>query len=158
MCNGYAADYANEETVQIPSEYVCPLTLEVFRDPLMSKYGHNFERKAILEWLGEGNQECPLTRNPLSPSMLIPNAALRLKVRSWQEENNLKIQCFGVDTDDSFVDAKLVVGTAQLSPTKPTKRRQRRVASGLSDNSVQQIARPARKWRLRVFSAVGGNR
>ena len=79
--------------VQIPSKFVCPLTLELMTDPLMSKYGHHFNRNAILEWLGNGNTTCPLTRKPLMPSNLIPNGNLRLEIRSWQRQNGLEVTC-----------------------------------------------------------------
>lgn len=63
----------------------------------MSKYGHSFERRAILEWLAEGNTSCPITRKTLKPSMLFPNAALRLRVRSWQRENDLNANIHSCD-------------------------------------------------------------
>ena len=37
--------------IQPPEKFICPLTLEVMEHPVMSKYGHNFERSAIMEWL-----------------------------------------------------------------------------------------------------------
>jgi hypothetical protein len=101
--------------VSVPDEFICPLTLEIFSDPLMSKHGHNFERNAILEWLAEGNPECPLTRKPLSPSMLFPNAQMRLKVKKWQEENQLEVSCSGMETGDCIVDGKLVFSASDIA-------------------------------------------
>ncbi|KAL3920189.1 MAG: hypothetical protein SGILL_003386 [Bacillariaceae sp.] len=97
------------QQLDVPNDLICPLTLEIFTDPLMSKHGHNFEREAILEWLAKGNQECPLTRKPLSPSMLFPNAKMRLKVRSWQQANQLEVSCLGLDIGDSVVTAERLV-------------------------------------------------
>jgi len=53
------------------------------KDPLFSKYGHHFERAAILHWLSQENT-CPITRQPLFPSMLIPDNCLRLKMDAWR--------------------------------------------------------------------------
>jgi hypothetical protein len=107
---------ASEECPAIaPEELTCPLTLEVFSDPLMSKHGHNFERNAILKWLAEGNSECPLTRKPLSPSMLFPNVQMRLKVKKWQVENQLEVSCGVPETGDGIVDGKLVFSTWDLA-------------------------------------------
>ena len=50
----------------------------------MSKDGKNFEKKAIMDWLNRGNVNCPLTRQPLKPSHLVPNANLRLKINQWR--------------------------------------------------------------------------
>jgi hypothetical protein len=79
----------------------------------MSKHGHNFEREAILEWLSTHNQICPLTRKPLTPSMLFPNAKLRLKIRSWQQENDLEVSCPGLDCRASVYAREKLVFSAQ---------------------------------------------
>lgn len=71
----------------VPDEFICPLTLEVFEDPIMTRTGLSFERKAILEWVvGEGRTTCPITRTPLVPSMMVSNVALRLRIRQWRHE------------------------------------------------------------------------
>jgi hypothetical protein len=87
-------DYSSDEEAscsehEIPEAFVCPLTLEIMKDPLMDRRGMNFERKAIVEWLNRGNHTCPLTREPLSYSKLIPNAALRMKMKRWKQEHGL---------------------------------------------------------------------
>jgi len=67
----------------IPDHFMCPLTMEMMQDPLFSKYGHHFERSAILQWLSQENT-CPITRQPLFPSMLIPDNSLRLRMHAWR--------------------------------------------------------------------------
>ena len=32
---------------------LCPITLEIFRDPVVAKDGHTYERQAIVEWIGK---------------------------------------------------------------------------------------------------------
>ena len=59
-------------------------------DPLHSKYGHDFERATILDWLDQ-NDTCPITRQPLSPSMLIPNTSLRLRIRAWKGAHEVEL-------------------------------------------------------------------
>jgi hypothetical protein len=66
-----------------PFNFICPITQELMNHPVMNRWGANYERKAILEWLNKGNKTCPLTRNRLKPSMLIPNAALEAQIREW---------------------------------------------------------------------------
>jgi hypothetical protein len=77
----------DEFKIDIPESFICPLTLEIYRDPLMSRCGKNFERKAIVEWLDRGNDTCPLTRQPLSLSLLVPNAKLRMEVEGWKRKH-----------------------------------------------------------------------
>ena len=146
-----------QQAQDIPSDLVCPLTLEIFTDPLTSKYGHSFEREAILEWIATHNQVCPLTRKPLSPSMLFPNAKLRLKIRSWQQENEVEVSCAGLECGDSVVAGEQLVFTAQ-EMNKHRKRqavdrsRQSGPASGRRRQQHMTNVRPRRQ--LRVFGGV----
>ena len=76
----------------IPDQFICPLTLDVMEDPLITREGKNFERQAIVEWLNQGNNTCPLTRQPLSLSKLIPNTTLRMKIVAWKKDNGMQVQ------------------------------------------------------------------
>jgi hypothetical protein len=58
----------------------------------MSRSGKNFERKAIIEWLDRGNPTCPLTRQPLGLSLLVPNARLRIEVEEWKRKHGYEIK------------------------------------------------------------------
>jgi len=70
--------------VAVPHEHFkCALTQEVMTDPMTSKQGINFERKAILEWLDD-HDVCPITKKPLTPEGLIPNGKLKWEIDQWQ--------------------------------------------------------------------------
>jgi hypothetical protein len=75
----------------IPNEFICPLTFEIFDDPLMTRAGHNFERTAIVSWLKTGHTTCPLTREPLAYHLLLPNSNLRMRVEKWKREKGYEI-------------------------------------------------------------------
>jgi hypothetical protein len=79
-------DAAKEMNINIPSEFICPITMEVMKQPLMTRDGFNFERKAILDWLSKGTGYCPLTRGPLGLSDLVPNKVLEDKIAMWMWE------------------------------------------------------------------------
>jgi len=83
--SSYDVDYDLDD---IPQEFLCPLTLQVFENPLVNMYGMNYERSAIVEWLDRGNQVCPLTRRPLSLSGLIHNHALKTRIMIWKAEQD----------------------------------------------------------------------
>jgi hypothetical protein len=70
-----------------PTEFICPLTKDIMSDPLVSRYGTHFERKAIIDWLEKGNNFCPQTGNPLRPSYLISDKNLQWKIRYWAKKN-----------------------------------------------------------------------
>jgi hypothetical protein len=61
------------------------------RDPLMSRYGDHFERSAIMEWFEKGNNYCPVTGNPLRPSMLVSDKTLQWKIDYWAKKNGCEI-------------------------------------------------------------------
>jgi hypothetical protein len=74
---------------QIPTEYLCPITQKLMKDPMMSKYGHHFERSAIIQHLANGNNHCPVTGKPLRPSNLVSNKTLQWKIKYWADKNGL---------------------------------------------------------------------
>jgi hypothetical protein len=53
----------------------CPISMQLFKDPVVSIYGHSFERRDIEKWLLE-NECCPMTREHLTIAHLVPNFAL----------------------------------------------------------------------------------
>jgi hypothetical protein len=65
------------------------------KDPVMSKFGQNYDRQAILQWLNRGNGNCPLTRRPLKPSLLAPNSSLKMRIAKWKVDQGC------ADDDDS---------------------------------------------------------
>jgi hypothetical protein len=80
---------ADESAVEIPSDFICPITLEVMVAPLMTRTGLNFERVAIFGWLEQGSGSCPLTRKPLTASDLIPNMRLQKQIFIWRADNGI---------------------------------------------------------------------
>lgn len=68
----------------IPDQFICPLTLNIMRDPVMIRTGHTFERSAIFKWLEKGHDTCPLTRQPLGISGLVTNHALLVEMQKWR--------------------------------------------------------------------------
>lgn len=50
----------------------------------MDHCAHNFERRAICDWLGQGQQCCPISRKPLLSADLIPNHRLAERIERWK--------------------------------------------------------------------------
>jgi hypothetical protein len=80
---------ADESATEIPSNFICPITLQLMVAPLMTRTGLNFERAAIFGWLEQGSGSCPLTRKPLTASDLIPNRRLKTHIRIWRANNGI---------------------------------------------------------------------
>ncbi|GBF92338.1 hypothetical protein Rsub_05540 [Raphidocelis subcapitata] len=54
----------------------CPISREVFRDPVVASDGHTYERAAIAAWLQKSDSS-PVTGQPLARGALLPNALVR---------------------------------------------------------------------------------
>lgn len=54
----------------------CPITLELFRDPVLAGDGHVYEREAITRWISEYGTS-PFTREPLQINDLQSDVHLR---------------------------------------------------------------------------------
>jgi len=64
--------------------FSCPLTLEVFREPVIDEHGHTFEKSAIEEHLKRKN-ECPINRQPINS--LAPNRLVQQTIEEWQKRD-----------------------------------------------------------------------
>ena len=72
--------------LQMPDDYVCPITQDVMVDPVVASDGHSYERTAIEAVLSRGNGLSPLTRETLTPGVLIPNHNLKKRIREHDDE------------------------------------------------------------------------
>ncbi|KAM7518165.1 hypothetical protein LguiB_017127 [Lonicera macranthoides] len=71
-----------------PKDFVCPITGQIFGDPVTLETGQTYERKAIQEWMKRGNTNCPITRQPLSANGLpSTNYVLKRLITSWKEQH-----------------------------------------------------------------------
>lgn len=67
----------------ILDEFLCPITCEVMRDPVVAADGYCYERCAIQEWLDNGNATSPLTNEVLAHKILIPNNILLQLIKKF---------------------------------------------------------------------------
>ncbi|XP_012835675.1 PREDICTED: putative E3 ubiquitin-protein ligase LIN-1 [Erythranthe guttata] len=71
-----------------PKDFVCPITGQIFNDPVTLETGQTYERKAIQEWTNRGNTSCPITRQPLSAAALPKtNYVLKRLITSWKDQH-----------------------------------------------------------------------
>ncbi len=71
----------------MPSAFTCPLTLEPFRDPVITPAGHSYERTALLDHLGRSDTD-PIARTVrVRQQDLIPNLNLRNAVQAYLDEH-----------------------------------------------------------------------
>ena len=122
----------SKNTAAVPSEFICPITMEIMIHPVMTRYGHCFDRSAIMTWMSssDGDQcECPLTRKPLRISDIINNHALGQRIKAWCDENSYQCKqnetpndsTSDDDDEDDFVTHFFV--SADLKEIKDRKNR-----------------------------------
>lgn len=71
-----------------PKDFVCPITSNLFDDPVTLETGQTYEREAIEEWFNRGNSTCPITRQELQNTQLPKtNYVLKRLIAGWKEEN-----------------------------------------------------------------------
>ncbi|KAG9149355.1 hypothetical protein Leryth_003325 [Lithospermum erythrorhizon] len=80
---------AEDDTpTEIPDYLCCKITLDIFRDPVITPSGVTYERAVILEHLQKVGKFDPITRDPLYPSQLVPNLAIKDAVDSFLDRHN----------------------------------------------------------------------
>jgi hypothetical protein len=75
----------------VPEELLCPITGDIFVDPVMTCDGHTYEHLAIESWLIK-HKTSPVTNMNLDNKNLIPNFVIRQLVKAFYEENRDKLK------------------------------------------------------------------
>jgi ubiquitin-protein ligase len=66
-----------------PPHLVCPITLCLLTDPVSTKYGHTYERQALMEHIARSETD-PLTRQPLTAAEVFPSIAIKHAVEAYK--------------------------------------------------------------------------
>lgn len=88
-----------------PSDFLCPLTRQIFNRSVTIETGHTFERHAIVQWFEKGMRTCPVTGQELE-SLSIPdtNRVLKRLVENWKFEH-----CKNLISGSTGPDEKLTI-------------------------------------------------
>lgn len=73
--------------VEIPNHFLCPISLDLMKDPVTLSSGITYDRESIEKWLEAGNFTCPVTNQILRSFDQIPNHSLRKMIQEWGTEN-----------------------------------------------------------------------
>jgi hypothetical protein len=65
----------------VQKEFLCPIAMTTFCDPVIAADGHSYERSAIEAWLQQHNTS-PLTNLQLPHKHLVPNRAIKSAIAS----------------------------------------------------------------------------
>ncbi|KAJ6429853.1 hypothetical protein OIU84_021289 [Salix udensis] len=88
--NKSSEDLKKPETLKIPNDFLCPISLELMRDPVIVATGQTYERSCIQRWIDTGNSTCPKTQQKLEHLTLTPNYVLRSLITQWCIEHKVE--------------------------------------------------------------------
>ncbi|KAL0426593.1 UNVERIFIED_CONTAM: E3 ubiquitin-protein ligase PUB24 [Sesamum latifolium] len=73
------------ENIEVPEYFICPISLQIMKDPVTAVSGITYDRESIENWLFKShNTICPVTKQGLSrQSDLTPNHTLRRLIQAW---------------------------------------------------------------------------
>lgn len=99
-----------------PKDFVCPITSNLFDDPVTLETGQTYERRAIQEWLKRGNSTCPITRQKLQSTQLPKtNYVLKRLIASWREQNPGAV----LDKSESYSLEIMPIAKPMMHSTSP---------------------------------------
>jgi uncharacterized protein YbaR (Trm112 family) len=77
------------DEIEVPQYFICPISLQIMKDPVTAITGITYDRDSIEHWLFRNkNITCPVTKQPLPlDSDLTPNHTLRRLIQSWCTQN-----------------------------------------------------------------------
>ena len=68
----------------VNTDFKCPITMDIMKDPVICSDGHSYERESITKWLLTHNTS-PKTNTVLENTTLTPNHSLRALIQSYLE-------------------------------------------------------------------------
>lgn len=66
----------------LAADFLCPISSEIMKDPVVAADGHTYDRKMIQEWF-KTQTTSPLTGAELETTALFANITLKKVIRTW---------------------------------------------------------------------------
>lgn len=73
----------SNENIEIPHEFLCPITHEIMREPVTCSDGFTYEKQAIVEWFMSGKCTSPMTNETLASTSYTLNCDLRNQIHQF---------------------------------------------------------------------------
>lgn len=130
---------------RLPKDFVCPITGQIFCDPVTLETGQTYERKAIQEWVKRGNTTCPITRQPISATSIPKtNYVLKRLITSWKEQHPDLAQEFSYaeTPGSSFRSFSSKENVSKSTPSGPFSPYSRRTRDESINNTTRRLTRP----------------
>ncbi|XP_031736908.1 U-box domain-containing protein 30 isoform X2 [Cucumis sativus] len=111
-----------ESSVEVPSVFICPISLEPMQDPVTLCSGQTYERSNILKWFSLGHLTCPTTMQELWDDSVTPNRTLHQLIHTWFSQKYLALKKRSEDVQGRVLELldslKKVKGQARVQSLK----------------------------------------
>ncbi|KAL4020377.1 hypothetical protein IC575_019151 [Cucumis melo] len=77
--------------ITIPSDFRCPISLDVMKSPVSLCTGVTYDRSSIQKWLDNGNNTCPATMQVLQTKEFVPNHNLHRLIQIWSDSHHQRL-------------------------------------------------------------------
>jgi hypothetical protein len=78
--------------MEVPDAYMCPITQELMRDPVIAQDGFSYEREAITKWFSVGRKTSPITNSALECTYIFPNRVLKAAIADFIQEQRVLLR------------------------------------------------------------------
>lgn len=106
----------------VPSVFICPISLETMQDPVTLCTGQTYERSNIVKWLSLGHFTCPTTMQELWDDSITPNKTLLHLIYRWFSQRYLQMKKRSEDVEGRAIELidtlKKVKGHARVQTLK----------------------------------------
>lgn len=110
------------ESIEVPSVFICPISLEPMQDPVTLCTGQTYERANILKWFSFGHNTCPTTMQELWDDSITPNKTLHQLIYSWFSQKYVAVKKRSEDVQGRALELletlKKVKGQARVQALK----------------------------------------
>jgi len=70
----------------IPNAFLCPISLELMEEPVITPSGRSYDKENIIEWMTEHQNTDPMTRMIINEDDLIPNLNLKEAIEDYKRD------------------------------------------------------------------------
>ncbi|KAH6763657.1 ARM repeat superfamily protein [Perilla frutescens var. hirtella] len=111
---------------EVPSVFICPISLEPMQDPVTLCTGQTYERSNIMKWFSLGHYTCPTTMQELWDDTVTPNTTLHHLTYTWFSQKYVQMKKRSEDAQgrasELLGNLKKVKGQARIQTLKELQR------------------------------------
>lgn len=127
--------------MDVPPDFLCPISMELMEDPVTIATGLSYERKNIEKWFFTYKKKtCPATMQSIKNFDVTPNHNLKRLILAWQNQNKASQSCSSSSSSSSpsvkHDDMLSLLKTIESSPFKVSSLKKLRSIIEIGDEII----------------------